>query len=146
MKTKNTLAFSIKNDIISISLIFISKNMSSLESNINSYQSKKEYPQIKNLFEALNISESDKKKIQDEFYRTANLIYERISEISNDTISKIKLWETNRDCFTITNAIEENLVDEYFDFIHSHPHWEKIWRVLLAYYKPPQKIINSLNS
>ena len=119
--------------------------MSSLESNINSYQSKKEYPQIKNLFEALNISESDKKKIQDEFYRTANLIYERISEISNDTISKIKLWETNRDCFTIRNAIEEDLVNEYFDFIHSHSQWEKIWRVLLAYYKPPQKIENSFN-
>lgn len=119
--------------------------MDSLETKINPYFQKKAYPQVEHLFQALNISELDKKEIQDDFCRTANVIYEKLSKISNDTILKIKSWETNRYSFTIMNWIEEDLVNEYFNFIYSHPQCEKIWRILMAYYKPSQKIIDSLN-
>lgn len=113
--------------------------MNSPEHNLNSYVSKKENPQVENLFQALNISEADKKEIQSEFYRIANMIYGCPQRFSSDTISKIRLWETNRDSFIIMDYYESTMISEYFDFIHSHIQWEKIWRVLSAYYNPRQE-------
>lgn len=112
--------------------------MKSPESNINNYQLKKTYPQVENLFQILNISEADRKKIQSEFYRIAKMIYENPQKLSNDTIWKIKLWETNRNSFVIMDDYESVIVSEYFDFIHSHLHWEEIWRILSTYYDPKQ--------
>ena len=66
------------------------------------------------------------------------MIYENPQKLSNDTIWKIKLWETNRNSFVIMDDYESVIVSEYFDFIHSHLHWEEIWRILSAYYDPKQ--------
>ena len=112
--------------------------MNSLESNINYWPSKKMYPQVENLFQSLNLTENDKRKIQIEFSRIADMIYDNPQKISNDTMLKIKLWQTNRDSFVIMDSYESVIVSEYFDFIYWHPHWEKIWRILLAYYKSPK--------
>ena len=112
--------------------------MNSLENNDNYRQSKETYPQIVNLFKTLNISEADKDKIQAEFSRIADMIYSNPQKISSDTMLRIKLWQTNPDSFIIVNQYESVIVNEYFDFIHWHLHWEKIWRILSAYYEPSQ--------
>lgn len=112
--------------------------MNSLETDNNYRKSKETYPQIVNLFKALNIPESDKKNIQAEFSRIADMIYGNPQKISGDTMLRIKLWQTNPDSFVIVNQYESVIVSEYFDFIHWHPHWEKIWRTLSAYYDPSQ--------
>ncbi len=117
--------------------------MNTPESN-NYYPLQREYPQVKNLFESLNISTQDKEKIQSEFNNIAKIVYknpEWISNdtISNDTISKIKLGETDPESFTIQNDYEWNIIGKYLDFIQSYPDWEKIWRTLTAYYNPIEK-------
>ena len=112
--------------------------MNSLESENKQYLPSKSYPQVKDLFESLNITEADKKEIQAEFSRIADMIYGNPQKISSDTMLRIKTWQTNRDSFVITNYYESVVVSEYFDFIHWHPHWEKIWRTLSAYYEPSQ--------
>lgn len=112
--------------------------MNSLESKNKQYLPSKSYPQVKDLFESLNISEADKKEIQVEFSRIAKMIYGNPQKISGDTMLKIKLWQTNPDSFIVLNPYESVIVSEYFDFIHWHSHWEKIRRVLSAYYEPSQ--------
>ena len=87
MKAKNTLAFFVKNYIVLIDLITTYQNsMNSPEFNIDSYQLKNEYPEVASLFQTLNISEADRKKIQSEFYRIAKEIYGNPKKFSNDTI------------------------------------------------------------
>ena len=49
------------------------------------------YPQVENLFQSLNLTENDKRKIQIEFSRIADMIYDNPQKISNDTMLKIKL-------------------------------------------------------
>lgn len=111
--------------------------MNTPESN-NYYPLQREYPQVKNLFESLNISTQDKEKIQSEFNNIAKIVYEKSEWISNDTIMKIKLWEINPDSFTIQTDDEWNIIGKYLDFIEKHPNWAKIWRTLTAYYNPAQ--------
>ena len=65
--------------------------MNSLETDNNYRKSKETYPQIVNLFKALNIPESDKKNIQAEFSRIADMIYGNPQKISGDTMLRIKL-------------------------------------------------------
>lgn len=110
--------------------------MNTPESNNDLNPFKKPYPQVESLFESLNISEKDREKIQSEFYGIAKEIYENSKWISNDTVRKIKLWESDRESFTIQNDNEWNIVDKYLDFIQSHHDWEKIWRILTTYYNP----------
>ncbi len=98
----------------------------------------KEYSQVKGLFESLNLSNQDKENIKSEFYSIAKTIYENSGWISNDTIMKIKLWETNPDSFIIQSDYEWDIIAKYLNFIQSYPNWEKIWRTLSAYYNPNQ--------
>ena len=112
--------------------------MNSLETNNNYRKPKETYPQIVNLFKTLDISDADKEKIQAEFSRIADMIYGNPQKVSSDTMLRIRLWQTNLDSFVIVNQYESVIVSEYFDFIHWHPHWEKIWRTLSAYYEPSQ--------
>jgi hypothetical protein len=65
--------------------------MNSLETDNNYRKSKETYPQIVNLFRTLNIPESDKKNIQAEFSRIADMIYGNPQKISGDTMLRIRL-------------------------------------------------------
>ena len=98
----------------------------------------RQYSQVKSLFESLNLSDQDKKNIQSEFYSIAKIIYENSEWISNDTIMKIKLWETNPDSFVIQSDYEWDIIAKYLNFIQFYPAWAEIWRVLSAYYNPNQ--------
>ena len=110
--------------------------MNTLESNKDLYPSQRQYPQIKNLFESLNISEQEKEKILSRFYSIAKNVYEKPEWISSDNIVKIKLWETDSESFKIQSDYEWDIIGKYLNFIQSYPNWEKIWRTLTAYYNP----------
>lgn len=114
--------------------------MSSLESENYEYLPKKPYPQVEALFKSLSISQQDREKIQSEFYNIAKIVYENSEEISNDTIMKIRLGETNPDSFTIQNDYEWDIIGKYLDFIEKYPDWAKIWRTLIAYYNPNNQL------
>lgn len=117
--------------------------MNTPETNNDFHQIQRRYPQVEGLFESLNISKQEKEKILSRFYDIAKIVYENpewISSdtISNDTISKIKLGETDSESFTIQSDYEWDIIGKYLDFIQSYPNWEKIWRTLTAYYNPNQ--------
>ena len=110
--------------------------MNNLEHSSDFCTSKRLYPQVESLFSSLNISEQDKEKIQLEFSRIAKIIYKNPEWISNDTIIKMKLGETNPDSFIIQDDREWDIINQYLNFLQSYPNWEKIWRILSAYYNP----------
>ena len=110
--------------------------MNTPETNNDFHQIQRRYPQVESLFESLNISKQEKEKILSRFYSIAKDVYEKPEWISNDTISKIKLGETDSESFTIQSDYEWNIIGKYLDFIQSYSNWEKIWRTLTAYYNP----------
>ena len=110
--------------------------MNTPETDNDFYQIQRRYPQVESLFESLKFSEKKKEEIQSEFNDIAKIVYGNPEWISNDTISKIKLGETNPDSFVIQNDNEWDIIGKYLDFIQLYPNWEKIWRTLTAYYNP----------
>ena len=112
--------------------------MNTPESENYQYLPKKPSPQVEDLFKSLNISHQDRENIQSEFYNISKIVYENPDEISNDTVMKIRLGETNSNSFTIQNDKEWDIIGKYLDFIEKYPDWVKIWRTLTAYYNPTQ--------
>ena len=96
--------------------------MNTPQSNIDFNKSYNSYPQVKSLFESLNISNETKKEIHEEFSRIAKIVYEDPQGITNDDIIRqMKMGETHRDCFEIKNGYERDILNQYFNFIQKYP-------------------------
>lgn len=110
--------------------------MNTPEFNIDKFLSKRGQPNVEKLFNTLKLSKLDKKRMEARFYEIAKMVYEDPQGLSDDTVLKMKLWETNPEIFSAQNEHEQKIIEQYLDFVECCPDWDKVWRVLSAHYKP----------